>query len=150
MDVSCEVLPEPHKYRGGCSQSTIGLSSGVHNVGVGEGTEGAKGVCSPRNGTTVLNSLTPSVPRYRTTNQRVYMEGLMAQVTYVAEDGHVGHQWEERPLGWECLMPSCRGIQGREKKCGYEYVGAPSQRKGERWNRRFPKGRSRNRKTCEV
>ena len=27
------------------------------------------------------------------------MEGPMAPATYVAEDGLVGHQWEERPLG---------------------------------------------------
>jgi hypothetical protein len=26
------------------------------------------------------------------------MEELMALATYVAEDGLVGHQWEERPL----------------------------------------------------
>ena len=36
------------------------------------------------------------------------MELLMALATYVAEDGLVGHQWEERPEGvnfpsvWEC------------------------------------------------
>jgi hypothetical protein len=29
---------------------------------------------------------------------RVYMKGPMAPATYVAEDGLVGHQWEERPL----------------------------------------------------
>ena len=34
-----------------------------------------------------------------TTNQRVHMEGPMAPATYVAEDGLVGHQWEERLLG---------------------------------------------------
>jgi hypothetical protein len=33
------------------------------------------------------------------TNQRVHMEGPMAPAAYVAEDGIVGHQWEERPLG---------------------------------------------------
>jgi hypothetical protein len=38
-------------------------------------------------------------PRDWTTNQRVHMEGPMAPATYVAEDGLVGHQWEERPLG---------------------------------------------------
>jgi hypothetical protein len=27
------------------------------------------------------------------------MEGPLALVPYVAEDGLVGHQWEERPLG---------------------------------------------------
>ena len=32
-----------------------------------------------------------------TTNHRVHMEGSMALAAYVAEDGLVGHQWEERP-----------------------------------------------------
>jgi hypothetical protein len=33
------------------------------------------------------------------TNQRIHMEVPMVLATYVAEDGLVGHQWEERPLG---------------------------------------------------
>ena len=36
----------------------------------------------------------PRTPRDWTTNQI-----HMAVTTYVAEDGFVGHQWEERPLG---------------------------------------------------
>ena len=28
----------------------------------------------------------------------VHMEGPMAPAPYVAEDGLIGHQWEERPL----------------------------------------------------
>jgi hypothetical protein len=42
---------------------------------------------------------TPRAPRDCNTNQRVHMERPMALVTYVAEDGLVGHQWEERPSG---------------------------------------------------
>jgi hypothetical protein len=38
-------------------------------------------------------------PRDWTTNQRVYMEGPMELAAYVAEDGLVGHQCEEQPLG---------------------------------------------------
>jgi hypothetical protein len=30
--------------------------------------------------------------------QNSLRKGLMAPVAYVAEDGLVGHQWEERPL----------------------------------------------------
>ena len=71
------------------------------NGGVGEGTEGAEGVCSPMEGATVSTGQTPppGAPRDWTTNQRVHMEGPMALATYVAEDGLVGHQWEEQPLG---------------------------------------------------
>ena len=51
------------------------------------------------------------------TNQRIHMGKPMALVTYVAEDGLVGLQWEERPLGLRCLMPQCRGIPGPEDRC---------------------------------
>jgi hypothetical protein len=34
-----------------------------------------------------------------TTNQRKHMVALVALAIYVAEDGLVSHQWEERPLG---------------------------------------------------
>jgi hypothetical protein len=44
----------------------------------------------------------------------------MELATYVAEDGLVGHQWEERPLGLrvycEDSMPQCRGIPGQEER----------------------------------
>ena len=40
----------------------------------------------------------PRAPGDWTTNQRVHREGPMVLAAYVAEDGLVGHQWEERPL----------------------------------------------------
>jgi hypothetical protein len=40
----------------------------------------------------------PGAPGDWTTNQRVHMEGPRAPVVSVAEDGLVGHQWEEQPL----------------------------------------------------
>ena len=48
-----------------------------------------------------------------TTNQRVHMAGPMALDTYVAEDGLVGHQWEERLLGLMEFDAQCRGMLGR-------------------------------------
>ena len=41
----------------------------------------------------------PGAPGDWTNYQRIHMEGPMAPAAYVAEDGLVGHQWEERPLG---------------------------------------------------
>jgi hypothetical protein len=41
---------------------------------------------------------TPQSSHDLNTNQRVQMEGPMAPAAYVAEDGLVGHQWEERTL----------------------------------------------------
>ena len=43
-------------------------------------------------------SSTPRAPWNYTTNQRKHMVELVALAIYVAEDGPVGHQWEERPL----------------------------------------------------
>jgi hypothetical protein len=44
-------------------------------------------------------TLTPAAPLDWTTNQRIHMEGPMMPAAYVAENGFVGYQWEERPLG---------------------------------------------------
>jgi hypothetical protein len=55
------------------------------NGGARESTQGAKEVCNPIGGTTIL------------TNQ--YPPELVSLAAYVSEDGLVGHHWEERPLG---------------------------------------------------
>jgi hypothetical protein len=44
--------------RGECSQPTIGLSMGVPDEGVGEGTEGAEGACRPMDGAIVSTGQT--------------------------------------------------------------------------------------------
>jgi hypothetical protein len=46
------------------------------------------------------------------------MVGLMALAAYVAEDGLVGHQWEESP--WYCKgsMPNYRGLSGPGSRGG--------------------------------
>jgi hypothetical protein len=58
MAVPGEALQEPDKYRGRCYQPTIGLSLGFPDGGVGEGTKGAEGVCSPMERATVLTGQT--------------------------------------------------------------------------------------------
>lgn len=51
-------------------------------------------------GSNSVNRLdSPGVAREWTTNERIHMEGPMMLTTYVAKDGLVGHQWEERPSG---------------------------------------------------
>jgi hypothetical protein len=37
---------------------------------------------------------------------------LMAPAVHVAEDALVGHQWEQRPLSYECSIPQCEGVPG--------------------------------------
>ena len=58
----------------------------------------------------------PRAPGDWTTNQRVHMEGPMALATYVAEDGLVGHQWVEWPLGLKLFDApvkwNARGVDG--------------------------------------
>ena len=63
MAASRDTLPKPDKYRGGCSQPTIGLSTGFSDGGVGEGTEGAEGLCSPMKGATVLTGQIPWISK---------------------------------------------------------------------------------------
>ena len=67
--------------------------------GVYEGTEGAEGVCIPIEGAIVSPGQTPLKLPGTGPPTRVYMKGPMALATYVAEDGLVEHQWEERLLG---------------------------------------------------
>ena len=71
----------------------------VTRTGVGEGTERAEGFAAPWKEQQCQRARLPGAPRDWTTNQRVHMEGPMAPAAYVAEDGLVGHQWEEWPLG---------------------------------------------------
>jgi hypothetical protein len=70
----------------------------VPNGGVRGITQVTEGVCSPIEGTTIWTNQYPQSSQDLTTNQRLHLKGLKAPVTYVAEDGLVGHQWEERPL----------------------------------------------------
>ena len=43
----------------------------------------------------------------------------MAPAAYVAEDGLVSHQWEERPWPCEDSMPQYRGIPEPGSKSGW-------------------------------
>jgi hypothetical protein len=64
-----------------------------------KGRKELRGYAAPCGETTVLTGQTPRAPRDWTNNQRLHMEGPMVLATYVAEDGLVGYQWKERPLG---------------------------------------------------
>ena len=72
---------------------------GVPDGGVGEGTEGAEGVCSPMGEQQCQLARLSRAPWVWTTNQRIHMERPTAPATHVEEDGLVEHQWEKRPLG---------------------------------------------------
>jgi hypothetical protein len=63
--------------------------------------KGTKGVCNPIGGTTI-----------RTTQ---YPPELVSLAAYVAENGLVGHHWEERLLGLaNFICPSTGEFQGQE------------------------------------
>jgi hypothetical protein len=74
------------------------------NGGARESTQGNEGVCNPKGETTIGTNQYLPPPRP--------LE-LMSLAAYVAEDGLVGHQWEERPLGlanFICLSTGeCKG-----------------------------------------
>lgn len=80
-------------------QSTIGLSLGVSDGGVEEGTEGAEGVCSLIEGATVSTGQTPPLPELAEIGPptKEYTWNDPWCWLMVAEDGLVGHQWEKRP-----------------------------------------------------
>ena len=81
-------------------QAHTGLSLGFPNGGVGEWTEGAERGCSSMEGATVSTGQTSwSSPGTGSPTKEYTRRLPMALATYVAEDGLVGHQWEERPLG---------------------------------------------------
>jgi hypothetical protein len=74
------------------------------NGGARESTQGAKGVCNPIGGTTIW---TTQYPR------------AVSLAAYVAEDGLVGHHWEERSLGLaNFICPSAGECQGQEVGVG--------------------------------
>jgi hypothetical protein len=78
------------------------------NGGARESTQGAEGVCNPTGRTTIR------------TNQ--YTPELVSLAAYVAEDGLVGHHWEERPLGLaNFIRPSTGEMPGPRR--GSECVG---------------------------
>jgi hypothetical protein len=77
------------------------------------------------------------------------MKGPVALATYVAEDGLVGHLWEERSLGIRLFYVPVYTMPGR--KDGSKWIGEypPRGREGV-WNRRFLKGRPGKRKIFEM
>jgi hypothetical protein len=92
-------MPVPGKYRSGCSQSSIRWNTAPPppNGDAREITQGAKGVCNP------IGGIKPGPPK------------LVFLAAYVAEDGLVGHHWEERPLGLaNFICPSTGKCQGQE------------------------------------
>jgi hypothetical protein len=51
-------------------------------------------------------------PGTKTPTKEYIRQGPTAPVTYVAENGLIWHQLEERPLTYEVLMSPCRGMLG--------------------------------------
>jgi hypothetical protein len=66
-----------------------------------KGLKKLRGFAAPWRGSNSVNrpDPPPRAPRNWATNQRIHMEQPVVLATYVAEDGLVGHLWEERPSG---------------------------------------------------
>jgi hypothetical protein len=120
---------------------------GVPDGGVGEGTEGAERVCSPMGGATVSTGQT--LLEFWGTGPPTNMEGPMTLATYVAEDGFVGHQWEEWPFGLRGIQHPSREKPGLEARSGW--VGEHPHKGSEReWHKVFSEGRPANGLTFEM
>jgi hypothetical protein len=75
------------------------------NGGSRESNQGAKGICNPIGGTTIWTTQ--------------YLPELVSLAAYVAEDGLVGHQWKERPIGGANFICLSTGeCQGQEVGVG--------------------------------
>jgi hypothetical protein len=80
----------------------------IPNEGARESPQGAKGVCKPIGGTSIQSNQLPPSPR------------AVSLVAYVAEDGLVSHQWEERPL---VLLRLYAPVQGNARARKWEWMG---------------------------
>jgi hypothetical protein len=94
----------------------------LSNKGTRESTQGAEGVCSPIGGTRIWTNLYPQgflginhQSKNKQTNKKPHC-GTHGSVAHVAEDGLVGHQWEERPC--EGSVPQYRGMLGPGSRSG--------------------------------
>jgi len=75
----------------------------------------------------------------------------MAPAAYVAEDGLVGHQWEERPWSCEGSMPQCRGMSWWGGRKGVIGEGEhPYRQRGGGWNRILMNGKLRKEIKFEI
>jgi hypothetical protein len=133
------ALPEPDKYRGRSSQTNHWTELGVPDGRVGEGTEGADGVCSPVGGATVSTNQTP------TSSQRLDHQPKNTHGGTYGSSQIGGRGWPSvggvdlSPVGVQC--PSVGECQGR-KTGEYVWVGKhPHRSRGGGWDRIFPEGR---------
>jgi hypothetical protein len=78
----------PGKYRKGCSQSSIGWNTGSPMKDLEKVPKELKGSAA----------LEEEYQYELTSPPPTHPQELMSLATYVAEDGLVSHQWEERPL----------------------------------------------------
>jgi hypothetical protein len=97
----------PSKHRSECSQSAIGWITGLPVEELEKVPKELGGICNPMGGTTIC------------TNH--YPPELVSLGAYVSEDGQVGHQWKERPIGRANFIYASVQRNARTKK--WEWVG---------------------------
>jgi hypothetical protein len=140
MAVSWEALPKPDKYRGGCSQSTIGLSVGSLMEDLEKELKELRGFavlwgeqqCQPARPLEFPGNGPP-------TNEYTWRDPWLWP-----------HTWQRMALldicgrsgPWSCggAMPQCRGMPGQEGRSGWvgRWVGEHPHR-GREWDRGFLK-----------
>jgi len=103
--------------------------------GVRERIEGTEVVCNP-----IRTIPTNQSSRRLNHHPKLFghMDRPMAPAAYVAEDGLVGHQWEEKPFVLPRLdpspLPQCRGMSGQGGRKGWVDVWGNSLRRRGRGN----------------
>ena len=145
MTVSQKARSEPYKYRGGCSQPIIGLSTRSPIEELKKGLKELKGFVTPQEEQQYQPTRTPRTPRDQVINKGVHM----APAAYVADDGLVRHQWEERSYKGSIDAP-VQGNQGKGGGSWWVCGGTPSQKQGEGGCDRLFPGRRENRKGDNI
>jgi hypothetical protein len=94
----------PSKHRKWMITVSYWMNHRVPNGEARESNQGAKGICYPIGGTTLILTSTPE---------------LLTLAAYVSKDGLVGHHWKERPIGLaNFICPSTGERQGQKGGVG--------------------------------
>jgi hypothetical protein len=111
MAVSCETMLGPGKHRSGCSQSAIEWTTGPPMEELEKVPKELKGFATlwVEQQYELTNTPPPPLP----------VPKLVSLAAYESEDGRVGHQWKERPIGLANFICLSTGeCQGQEVGVG--------------------------------
>jgi hypothetical protein len=130
MAVSWEALPEPDKYRGRCSQPTIGLSVESLMKELEKGQKELKGFAAPWWEQHCPRSSWGLDYQPKSTHERIHGSGHICSRGWPCWT-LVGGVF---PWAWGCSVLQCKGMPGQEDGSAWVVGGSPSHRGRRRAN----------------